>query len=210
MKVSDYVIKTHIYGKNPKDVVVVNFNLGENQESVVIEDVTLDALGSALGSRFIPQTEIKQIIEDLQDIGGVTFTEEEVLRFAKEEVVKAITAYDSAAGEGCVNNFYFTYGGQKFPYWFNAYERTALTSEATQWANKHGSYRIDARKYGVSFELPTTSLIDFLGQLKDYAIKCYNKTSDHLMAVNALGTVDEVVAYDYRSGYPENIEFVIA
>ena len=85
-----------------------------------------------------------------------------------------------------------------------------MTSEATQWAEKHGSYRIDARKYGVSFELPTDSLIDFLGQLKDYAIRCYNKTSDHLMAVNALGTVDEVVAYDYRSGYPENIEFVIA
>ena len=210
MKVSDYIVKSHIYGKSPKDVVVVNFNLGENQESVVIEDVTLDALESALGSKFIPQTEIKQVVEDLQAIGGGTFTEEEVLRFVKGEVVKAITAYDSAEGEDCVNNFYFTYGGQKFPYWFNAYERTALTSEATQWAEKHGSYRIDARKYGVSFELPTASLIDFLGQLKDYAIKCYNKTSDHLMAVNALGTVDEVVAYDYRSGYPENIEFVIA
>ena len=210
MKVSDYVIKTHIYGKNPKDVVVVNFNLGENQESVVIEDVTLDALGSALGSRFIPQTEIKQIIEDLQNIGGVTFTEEEVLRFVKGEVVKAITAYDTADGEGCVNNFYFTYGGQKFSYWFNAYERTALTSEVTQWSEKHGSYRIDARKYGASFELPTARLLEFLGQLKDYAIRCYNKTSDHLLTVNALGTVDEVVAYDYRSGYPENIEFVIA
>ena len=59
MEISNFVIKTHIYGKNPKDVYVVNFNLGENQESVVIEDVTLDALGSALGSRFIPQTEIK-------------------------------------------------------------------------------------------------------------------------------------------------------
>ena len=210
MKVSDYVIKTHIYGKNPKDVVVVNFNLGENQESVVIEDVTLDALGSALGSRFIPQSEVKQIIEDLQAIGGVTFTEAEILCFARGEVIKAITAYDTAEGEGCVNNFYFTYGGQKFPYWFNAYERTALTSEATQWAEKHGSYRIDARKYGVSFELPTDSLLAFLGQLKDYAIRCYNKTSDHLLAVNALGTVDEVVAYDYRSGYPENIEFEIA
>ena len=210
MKASDYVVKSHIYGKSPKDVIVVNFNLGENQESVVIEDVTLDALGSALGSKFIPQTEIKQIIEDLQDIGGVTFTEAEILCFARGEVVKAITAYDTAEGEGCVNNFYFIYGGQKFPYWFNAYERTALTSEATQWAEKHGSYRIDARKYGVSFELPTDNLLAFLGQLKDYAIKCYNKTSDHLMAVNALGTVDEVVAYDYRSGYPENIEFVIA
>lgn len=210
MKVSDYVVKTHIYGKNPKDVVVVNFNLGENQESVVIEDVTLDALESALGSRFIPQTEIKQIIEDLQGIGGVAFSEDEQLRFVKGEVIKAITAYDSAEGEGCVNNFYFTYDGRRFPYWFNAYERTALTSEATQWAEKHGSYRIDARKYGVSFELPTDSLLAFLGRLKDYAIRCYNKTSDHLMAVNALGTIDEVVAYDYRSGYPENIEFVIA
>ena len=172
--------------------------------------MTLDVLGAALGSRFIPQTEIKQMIEDLQDIGGMTFSEDEQLRFAKSEMVKAITAYDTAEGEGCVNNFYFTYGGQKFSYWFNAYERTALTSEATQWAEKNGSYRIDARKYGVSFELPTASLIDFLGQLKDYAIRCYNKTSDHLLAVNALGTVDEVVAYDYRSGYPENIEFVIA
>ena len=210
MKASDYVVKSHIYGKSPKDVLVVSFNLGEAADSVVIEDVTLDALREALGEKFIPQTEIQQVLEDLQDIGEVTFTEEEVLRFAKEEVVKAITAYDSAAGEGCVNNFYFTYGWKRFQYWFNAYERTALTSEATQWAEKHGSYRIDARKYGVSFELPTASLIDFLGQLKDYAIMCYNKTSDHMMTVNALDTIDEVVAYDYRSGYPENIEFVIA
>ena len=121
MEISNHIIKSHIYGKNPHDVIVVNFNLGENQESVVIEDVTLDALGSALGSRFIPQSEVKQIIEDLQDIGGVTFTEEGVLRFVKGEVVKAITAYDTAEGEGCVNNFYFTYGVQKFQYWFNAY-----------------------------------------------------------------------------------------
>lgn len=210
MEVSNHIIKTHIYGKNPKDVYVVNFNLGENQESVVIEDVTLDALGSALGSKFIPQSEVKQIIDDLQAIGGVTFTEEEVLQFVKGVVVKAITAYDSAEGEGCVNNFYFTYDGQSYPYWFNAYERTTLTSEATQWAEVHGSYRIDARKYGVSFALSTDRLLAFLGQLKDYAIRCYNKTSDHLLAVNALGTVDEVVAYDYRSGYPDNIEFAIA
>ena len=159
MKASDYVVKSHIYGKSPKDVLVVSFNLGEAAESVVIEDVALDALREALGEKFIPQTEIQQVLEDLQDIGGVTFTEEGVLRFVKGEVVKAITAYDTDEGEGCVNNFYFTYGGQRFPYWFNAYERTALTSEATQWAEKHGSYRIDARKYGVSFEISTEDLL---------------------------------------------------
>lgn len=49
MKASDYVVKTHIYGKSPKDVLVVSFNLGEAADSVVIEDVTLDALRKALG-----------------------------------------------------------------------------------------------------------------------------------------------------------------
>ena len=137
------------------------------------------------------------------------FTDEEKLTFAKEQVKKAINTNDSMQGADCVNNFYFEYGGQKFPYWFNAYERTALTSEATQWAKKYGSYRIDARKYGVSFEIDCDTLLDWLGQLKDYAIKCYNKTTDHLLAVDALTTFEEVIAYDYKSGYPANLEFKI-
>lgn len=211
MKASDYVIKSRIYGKQPHDIYTVLFNTDKEQpDSVNLTVPTLDDLSVALGDSFIPQAELKQTLADFEHESNVSFSDNAKTDFAKEQIKKAIAAYDSAEGEGCVNNFYFTYGGQKFPYWFNAYERTALTSEATQWAEKHGSYRIDARKYGVSFELPTASLIDFLGQLKDYAIKCYNKTSDHLMAVNALGTVDEVVTYDYRSGYPENIEFVIA
>ena len=88
---TEHVIKTHIYGKNPKDVYVVNFNLGESQESVVIEDVTLDVLGAALGSKFIPQTEIKQVVEDLQYIGGVTFNEAEILLFARGEVIEPLS-----------------------------------------------------------------------------------------------------------------------
>ena len=122
---------------------------------------------------------------------------------------KEIMEYDSEEGIGKVNNFYFEYGGKKFSYWFNAYERTALTSEATQWAKKYGTYRIDARKYGVSFEISCETLLDWLGQLKDYAIKCYNKTTDHLLAVGALTTVEEVAAYDYKVGYPENLVFKV-
>lgn len=122
---------------------------------------------------------------------------------------KEIMEYDSEEGAGKVNNFYFMYDGQTFPYWFNAYERTALTSEATQWAKKYGTYRIDARKYGVSFEISCDTLLDWLGQLKDYAIKCYNKTTDHLLAVSALTTVEDVAAYDYKSGYPANLTFKI-
>lgn len=129
----------------------------------------------------------------------------EAINSKKNEILD----YDSEQGADKVNNFYFEYNGQKYPYWFNAYERTALTSEATQWAKKYGTYRIDARKYGISFEINCDTLIEWLGQLKDYAIKCYNKTTDHLLAVSALKTVEDVNAYNYKEGYPENLVFKI-
>ena len=46
--------------------------------------------------------------------------------------------------------------------------------------------------------------------VENYASQCYDTTASHKAAVDELKTTDEVVAYDYRSGYPENIEFVIA
>lgn len=202
------VIKSRIYGKNPHDIYTVLFNMDKEQpDSVNITVPTLDDLSVALGDNFIPQAEIKQTLADFEHESGVSFSDEAKLSFAKEQVEKAINAYDTTEGVGCVNNFYFEYGGQKFPYWFNAYERTALTSEATQWAKKYGKYRIDARKYGISFEVSCETLLDWLGQLKDYAIKCYNKTTDHLIAAEACASIDDTVEYDYKAGYPDNLIF---
>ena len=204
------VIKSRIYGKQPHDIYTVLFNTDKEQaDSVNLTVQTLDDLSAALGDSFIPQSELVQTLADFESESSVSFSDEAKFNFVKEQVKKAINAYDTAEGAGCVNNFYFEYGGRKFPYWFNAYERTALTSEATQWAKKYGTYRIDARKYGVSFEISCETLLDWLGQLKDYAIKCYNKTTDHLLAVSALTTVEEVTAYDYKAGYPENLVFKV-
>ena len=202
------VIKSHIYGKTPHDIYTVYYRVGSQQPSSVTFTVpTLDDLSAALGDDFIPQNELKQTLADFESETSVQFSESAKLSFVKEQVKKAINSYDSSQGAGCVNNFYFEYRGQKFPYWFNAYERTALTSEATQWAKKYGKYRIDARKYGISFEVSCETLLDWLGQLKDYAIKCYNKTTDHLIAVEACASIDDAVEYDYKAGYPDNLIF---
>ena len=202
------VIKSHIYGKKPHDIYTVYYRVGSQQPSSVTFTVpTLDDLSAALGDDFIPQNELKQTLADFESETSVQFSESAKLSFVKEQVKKAINSYDSSQGAGCVNNFYFEYRGQKFPYWFNAYERTALTSEATQWAKKYGKYRIDARKYGISFEVSCETLLDWLGQLKDYAIKCYNKTTDHLIAVEACASIDDAVEYDYKAGYPGNLIF---
>ena len=129
------VIKSRIYGKQPHDIYTVLFNTDkERPDSANLTVPTLDDMSVALGDNFIPQAEIKQTLADFEHEGGVSFSDNAKTDFAKEQVKKAIAAYDSAEGADCVNNFYFTYGGQKFPYWFNAYERTGLTSEATQWA----------------------------------------------------------------------------
>ena len=204
------VIKSRIYGKQPHDIYTVLFNTDKAQsDSVNLTVPTLDDLSAALGDSFIPQSEIVQTLTDFEQESSVSFSDEAKFNFAKEQVKKAINTYDSAQGVGCVNNFYFEYGEQKFPYWFNAYERTALTSEATQWAKKYGKYRIDARKYGISFEVSCETLLDWLGQLKDYAIKCYNKTTDHLLAVDKCTSMEDLIAYDYKAGYPDNLIFSV-
>ena len=197
MKASDYVVKSHIYGKSPKDVLVVNFNLGEAAESVVIEDVALDALREALGEKFIPQTEIQQVLEDLQDIGEVTFTEEEVLRFVKGEVVKAITAYDSSSE---VNEF--SYMG--FPLWLDKETRAGLV---VRFNAEEAMGKTDTKLWAgtTGFSLSIADERNMLNAIEYYASQCFDCTAAHKAAVDKLDTIEDVVAYDYKSGYPEKL-----
>ena len=42
-----------------------------------------------------------------------------------------------------------------------------------------------------------------LYRLEAYASECYDNTQKHLANVKTLLTVDEVINYDYKSGYPK-------
>ena len=132
----------------------------------------------------------------------MTFTEEEVLRFAKGEVIKAVTSYDSSSA---VNKFSY----QGVPLWLDKETRTGLAvrfnaeeimgnTETKLWAGT------------VGFAMSITDGRQMLYAVENYASQCFDRTAAHKAAVEKLETIDEVVAYDYRSGYPENIEFVIA
>ena len=46
-----------------------------------------------------------------------------------------------------------------------------------------------------------------LSALEVYAIDCYNKTTDHIFAVNDLNSIEEIERYDYHNGYPEKLSF---
>ena len=57
------------------------------------------------------------------------------------------------------------------------------------------------------FELPMANAFQMLYALELYASQCYDNTQRHLAAVDALESKEEIEAYDYRAGYPEELEF---
>lgn len=42
-----------------------------------------------------------------------------------------------------------------------------------------------------------------------YAKDCYNVTATHQAEVNKLTTIEEVEAYDYKTGYPEKLNLKV-
>lgn len=134
-------------------------------------------------------------------------TQEELLEQAKEDMLQTIMEYDNSDE---VNGCLIHYGNEYIPYWADKNERTAL-KEAVKDCIAVGldTYRLDLRDFGVSIEVDCELMLGMLQQLEVYAIRCYNKTTDHIYAVKAMTDIDEVRNYHYDSGYPTILEFSV-
>lgn len=49
--------------------------------------------------------------------------------------------------------------------------------------------------------------VQMLYALEVYASACYDNTQKHLTIVDSLETIEEVLEYNYKTGYPEKLEF---
>lgn len=76
-----------------------------------------------------------------------------------------------------------------------AMEEAAGKTESTLWYNN------------IRFDLPITLYKQMLTAVELYAKECYNVTAQHKSNVLSLETEEEVVAYDYTTGYPEKVSF---
>jgi hypothetical protein len=54
-------------------------------------------------------------------------------------------------------------------------------------------------------EVNTEDFKKFLTNLELYASKCYLQTQSHLKASKELKTIEDIINYDYTSGYPEKV-----
>lgn len=59
---------------------------------------------------------------------------------------------------------------------------------------------------GIEFVLPLEMAVKMLYGLELYASACYDNTQRHIAAVGKLESIDDVRAYDHRTGYPEKLD----
>lgn len=59
------------------------------------------------------------------------------------------------------------------------------------------------------FTLNCGLALQLLGALEIYACECFNKTAEHKLGVQLLGTLDEVASYDFKQGYPEKLNLTV-
>jgi len=71
----------------------------------------------------------------------------------------------------------------------------AGTTEYTVWLN------------GISYTLPITFIKDFLVQVEQYAMACYNVTEQHKADINALNNRNAILNYKIHTGYPPMLNF---
>ena len=118
---------------------------------------------------------------------------------ARHKLRNKIQQYDSSSE---VNLFYI--GG--VPMWLDKSTRAGLMLrfQSEQATGKEST----ALWYGGhQYELTLALAFQMLYALEVYASQCYDNTQRHLATVNALESIEQVEAYDYKTGYPEKLEF---
>lgn len=111
----------------------------------------------------------------------------------KEILKKKIELYSSSSS---INSF--IYKGKE--YWLDKNNRTSL------WNLSNSNLgNIDFVVGDEIVTLPSLRLKAFLQKLEIYAYKCFVNTSKHLKAIKDLHTLEEIINYNYSTGYPEKI-----
>ena len=132
------------------------------------------------------------------ETGGQT-SEAALVSAAKAYATDKIDAYDTSEA---VNGF--TLGGKRM--WLDKDMRVGLRNSIEIEKNS-GKTETTLWYGGEKYVIPIDAALQMLSALELYALGCYNVTAGHKMNVSRLITLEDVLKYDYKSGYPEMLDF---
>lgn len=140
---------------------------------------------------------------EVVDSGLVKYSEEMVYGELTADVVKELRLQELVQRDSSTEVNEFFYLGKSM--WYDKVTRATISysmeCEKKSGAETTGLYDNDDVKY----TLPIDLAISMFGQLEIYAKKCYNQTAFHHNALMALDNVDDLLAYDITTGYPEKL-----
>ena len=123
------------------------------------------------------------------------------LKQAKVDKIAEIVDYDKSPA---VNAFYLN--GEQHWLDFNLRDRVFDGNERIAYKGREEtSLWLD----GKCFVMPIAAAQDLICTIEVYAKDCYNVTATHQAEVNKLTTIEEVEAYDYKTGYPEKLNLKV-
>ena len=128
-------------------------------------------------------------------------TDEEKLEEVKAEKIAEITAYDTSSS---VNGFVLN----GLLVWLDKATRVGLMNSTTI-AKAAGQETTTLWLGGIKLVVDCDKAIQLLSVLEMYALECFNVTASHKAAVGELNSIEEVEAYDYKTGYPKMLEMSV-
>ena len=123
------------------------------------------------------------------------------LKQAKVDKIAEIAAYDTSSS---VNGFMLN----GLLVWLDKATRVGLMNSTTI-AKAAGKQTTTLWLGGLKLVVDCDKAIQLLSALEMYALECFNVTESHKQAVSELTTIEEVEAYDYKSGYPKMLEMSV-
>ncbi len=131
------------------------------------------------------------------------------LAAAKEQVLEEIGVYDnSPAVNAFILNGNLVSWSSDDPKSPNKSVRMGLRQNISDKQTK-GEENITMWLGGMPITLKCEEAEALMCNLEDYAYECFNVTAAHKKAVSELETVEEVLTYDYKQGYPSKLEINI-
>lgn len=136
--------------------------------------------------------EIREISEGL---------DAEPLEYMKKAMLHYIDVYDSSSA---VNSFVLN--GMEV--WLDKATRVGLMNSTTI-AKASGQKTTTLWLGGLKLVVDCDKAIQLLSALEMYALECFNVTASHKATVGELKTIEEVEAYNYKTGYPKMLEMSV-
>ena len=126
-------------------------------------------------------------------------SEGKVVDAAKAYVDAEITAYDQSEN---VNQL----SVNGIDVWFGPDERAKI-KQGVESCKSTGRETYDVAWNGLRISVACDNALAILAQIEVYALDCLNVTAKHKAAVEKLTGIEEVLAYDYTTEYPEKLSF---